>query len=542
MNFIRMSAVALAATLMSLALAQDASFRFNPAPANPTVTVRYFSGQFQGLELRLNGRLISTRSWPMPVSEGELTFSLPTAQLREGSNEVSVRLFDPSGRLVRERKASFPFQPIGPRLAEIVSPAAGANLQGAAELEVKLRENMGNVYVCFFVNDQFAALKNFPPYRYTWDTTRAANGWHEIEAWVVDEKNQTFKTGKVRVFVNNLNSTGSGTGLQPVLPATTLPENIQSPVVAPTTTLAAILTAPNFVRAHSTAQPAAMRVPAMGSSITTGARHMTPEIRLVLEAALPIISSALLARTDLQTAKLKASAVEEPKLMAPSVAPVVSPAKPTPKPNPAPVKPEPKPVTPKPAVAEVTKPAPAKPTAAQPTAPRPAPAKPTAAQRKTPKPAVAVATKTVTRPATPTRVALHSGTKVARGTKLAVSYQGAPIAFDVKPMTKAGIPVAPIRHIFNQAGGAVAWMGGPDRKVVAQGRGGEVVVKIGSRRATVNEREVTMDLAAFLKDGRAMIPLSFVRDALQVDVWYEPGTGRISITALPSRVAARNPS
>lgn len=509
------------------AWAQDASFRFNPAPDRPTVSVRYFGGPVKSLELLLNGRTVGLRSLPVPTSEGEITFSLPTAHVSEGLNDVEARLYSSDGRLLRSRKAGFNYASGKPKIVEVTAPQPGATVQGMVELKAKLNRDLGAAYVCFYVDGQFAAMKNFPPYEYKWDTSKAVNGWHEIEAWVVDEKNETYKTGRVRVLVANQGSEGVATGLQPVLPEAP-PIVVQptpaTPVVVPPATSPALRPsllleiATNAVRPVAP-KPGGMKLVAVDRSIPTGQRLITPPIPL----ALTIAPSAV------RPAAPAASALRSPS--AEPGKPVLGPVAPTTPGVPAGATTTPAAPAP-PKSAEVPKAPIAPPTATVGTAATALTAKsttPAGQKRVVPGPAPAVgAAKAVATATSP--VLVTRGTRVAPKSVSGVSVDGRAVAFDVEPEVENGIPVAPIRHILEQAGWSVFWQG--DAKQVRATEGAtELLVRIGDRTAKLNGRELSMELAAYVRSGRAMVPISFVQEALNATVAYDPATGHISITA-----------
>ncbi|HVF84786.1 MAG TPA: stalk domain-containing protein, partial [Abditibacteriaceae bacterium] len=86
--------------------------------------------------------------------------------------------------------------------------------------------------------------------------------------------------------------------------------------------------------------------------------------------------------------------------------------------------------------------------------------------------------------------------------------------------------VAPFRFLFEQQGGTIKWDAAHQRITAINGAQ-QVTLSIGSREATINDRKVMMDLAAFLLSGRTMVPIRFFEKALQAQVQWEPSTGRI---------------
>jgi len=113
---------------------------------------------------------------------------------------------------------------------------------------------------------------------------------------------------------------------------------------------------------------------------------------------------------------------------------------------------------------------------------------------------------------------------------LQVAFDGTQIAFDVAPRVEAGLPIAPFRQIFEHTGGQVDWVSG-SQVVHAVNHDREIVIRVGQRSATVNGESIQMDRAAFVERGRTIVPLSFVGKALDVDVKYDPATGRLQITS-----------
>lgn len=121
------------------------------------------------------------------------------------------------------------------------------------------------------------------------------------------------------------------------------------------------------------------------------------------------------------------------------------------------------------------------------------------------------------------------GTRLPDGV-YTITYAGEVVRFDVEPFVEAGIPLTPLRHLFEHAGAEVSWVHA-EKVAVASGQGvPEVWVKIGDVIARIGGRAVQLERAAFIKRGRVIIPLSFVRDALDVEVKYDRSTGHVLIT------------
>lgn len=95
------------------------------------------------------------------------------------------------------------------------------------------------------------------------------------------------------------------------------------------------------------------------------------------------------------------------------------------------------------------------------------------------------------------------------------------VAFpDEKPQINNGTTFVPLRFVSDKLGGALD-LKGKDITIVK----GERTIKltIGAKTATVNGKIVTLDEASFAKNGRTLVPLRFVSEALGENVkWDAP--------------------
>ncbi|NUQ71531.1 MAG: LysM peptidoglycan-binding domain-containing protein, partial [Chthonomonadales bacterium] len=108
-----------------------------------------------------------------------------------------------------------------------------------------------------------------------------------------------------------------------------------------------------------------------------------------------------------------------------------------------------------------------------------------------------------------------------------VAFDGVVLAFDVAPRVQAGIGLAPIRQIFEHTGGRLYWYPGKPGMVRAVNDTREIELRIGSPSAVVNNRMITLERSPFIESGRTLVPLTFVRDALEVNVQYDANSGRM---------------
>lgn len=187
----------------SFAITSDQQIKISRALNSPTLAVKYSGAHTALVELRLNGESFGTRTMDDAPTAGETTFSLDLLTLKDGDNEIEILLYDKDGHLLGTEKTTISTDQNTKGPIYLTTPAMGANVMGPVEITVGFGKDFKNSYVSFFVDNQFKSMMNFPPFTYNWDTTRESNGWHELEAWVVDDTSSTFKTRKVRVFVNN---------------------------------------------------------------------------------------------------------------------------------------------------------------------------------------------------------------------------------------------------------------------------------------------------------------------------------------------------
>lgn len=100
------------------------------------------------------------------------------------------------------------------------------------------------------------------------------------------------------------------------------------------------------------------------------------------------------------------------------------------------------------------------------------------------------------------------------------------VEFDVQPVIKSGIAIAPLRQIIEHTGGMVMWLPA-SRTVQATSGKQSIEVQIGSRRAKVNAQIVLMDRPASLEAGRTMVPVRFLQTALNLKALYDPAKGMV---------------
>ncbi|MBC8138199.1 MAG: hypothetical protein H8F28_20155 [Fibrella sp.] len=509
--------------------------RFKTLTNSPVVTA----------ELWVDGVRWVRRDLDAPRRASVLSFLVDGSTLSAGAHTIVVKVLNAEGDVSSAKvnvvagsdEAAGEAAWGGPEV-RFVSPGNGKKIVGTVELLVDAKSRNGqNPYVSFYVDDKFKALNNYPPYTFVWDTTNETNGVHTITAsGYLDSANATT-TRTITVYVNNPGGNTVRMSEIPDLSAaksarkTTPGATVAKPLMIPLpNTVGTVIAAPKGdARITESAMPSLHAGDSLGLSATEAsasaaqsaapvsatpklpaftpapvARFATPKIPTVSTNAVPSVASepTLSVATgsvpdamDLGIEQLASIEIAAPKMS--SSTPRLS--------RPANIVATPM------RVASAT--------------PTPKAVVSLAA------PTVVVAKPVATNPRTSVSV---PKAKTARRTDamkpIQVAFDGERIAFDVAPHVEAGMPVAPFRQIFEHTGGRVSWSN-QTKTMRATNSNREIVIGVGSKSATVNGAKVSMDRAAVLDRGRTVVPLNFVGKALDVNVQYDPVTGRLSITS-----------
>jgi hypothetical protein len=102
-----------------------------------------------------------------------------------------------------------------------------------------------------------------------------------------------------------------------------------------------------------------------------------------------------------------------------------------------------------------------------------------------------------------------------------VYIDGQAVTFDMPPTMMQGRVLVPLRGIFERLGATVDY--DPRTQHIVAIRGAQTVeLTIGSRQARVNEAPTLLDVPALAINGRTMVPLRFISEALGATVqWAE---------------------
>ncbi len=441
----------------------------------PVITVKVQGTGANLAELRINGESVGTRTLDPSDKLSELNFNVDLTNLSDGDNKIEVRLFDEDGRLLGTEVSNISVDAGLNSPVEVAFPKNGATLQGLVELRLNLKREMVKPMVSFMINGQWKAVRNFTPYTYVWDTEGVENGWHEVQIWVVDASQTTFKSRKVRVFVNN---PGGRT------------DRILTPSVDmnPIAHVAAMTPAMPKVRSMSVGYAMTMAKPAISTITKVSSKPMVTGTRALLPTGKRVVM--------VKTAGPKVNA-PKPTAVGKTLPKVTAKATPV-------VKPVPKTTAVKPIVAK-TPTISIRPTGSKPVGVKTAPVK-------------AIQSVTITK-----------GTRLPNNSAIKMVYNGSLLTSDVPAFITSGIPVAPFRHLVEKEGGKLSWFAA-EKRVQATGLGDMIELRIGSDKVLVGDKQLRMEVEAFIRKGRTIVPMSFLTEALKVKIDYDPKTGHVLIT------------
>ena len=454
----------------SFAFMLDTNIVIERALNSPTLTVKYDGANAALVELRINGASLATKSVSASANKGETTFALTVSDLKDGDNDVEVRLYDKTGKVIGSQKQKMTADQGNKGPVYITGPKQGASIQGITEIKLGFGKDLKNVWVSFFVDGDHKEITNTPPFAYAWDTQKESNGWHTVEAWAVDGDSNTFKSKQVRVFVNNPGGRTErhtlGTSEEAPVPAKTTPEP-KNPVKTPEV----VVPAKEPVKATKPVITKINNVKVVAPTVTKGIAPAT-----VLAAKISKMAPTSLARPvamgnqDMTPTGTRIAGV--------------------------------KPTTPTKVI----------PTAKVATAKN--------FGSKVPNYALEAAGKAIS---------IETGSRLRGVTSFNVLFNGSYVEFDVQPRVDDGIPMTPFRHLMEKSGGKVEWLKG-EKAVNATSEGKSIWFKVGDSMAKINNLPFTLELAPYIDRGRTIVPLSFMKDALDVNIQYDPATGHVLIT------------
>ena len=114
-------------------------------------------------------------------------------------------------------------------------------------------------------------------------------------------------------------------------------------------------------------------------------------------------------------------------------------------------------------------------------------------------------------------------------TAIKVELDGEVIRFDQGAVSVNGRTLVPMRKIFEELESTVQWTA--KTKTITANRGTKkITLVVGSKTATVNGQKITLDVAPQIINGRTLVPLRFISEALGAKVDWNNQTKTVHIT------------
>jgi hypothetical protein len=122
----------------------------------------------------------------------------------------------------------------------------------------------------------------------------------------------------------------------------------------------------------------------------------------------------------------------------------------------------------------------------------------------------------------------NRGDDIVEYRPISVTINGTPVVFDQYPVITGGRTMVPMRAIFEALETEVKWEVGKEM-VTATKDDTTIVVKVGSNLATVNGREIPLEVPALMLNNRTLVPVRFISESLGAEVDWIIKTQTVSI-------------
>lgn len=126
-----------------------------------------------------------------------------STKVANGTHEISAVATDAGGRSSAVAKVSVTVNNVAPVSVQLIAPPANATVGGSVPLAATVTGGTNPVTVSFKVDGTEVGTDSTAPYSITWDSTKVADGTHEISAIASDAGGVTSPVAKVSVTVKN---------------------------------------------------------------------------------------------------------------------------------------------------------------------------------------------------------------------------------------------------------------------------------------------------------------------------------------------------
>ncbi|MGE5675553.1 MAG: copper amine oxidase N-terminal domain-containing protein [Mycobacterium leprae] len=133
-------------------------------------------------------------------------------------------------------------------------------------------------------------------------------------------------------------------------------------------------------------------------------------------------------------------------------------------------------------------------------------------------------------PTQPPTQPVKTPAELSQSGEIRVMVDGQIIPFDVSPANVNGRILVPLRAIAEALGAKVEW--DPAAQVIALTKNGHVVrLSIGGEQAALDDQYFTLDVPPQIIGDRTMVPVRFISQALGATVNWDPGSRTVIITS-----------
>lgn len=113
--------------------------------------------------------------------------------------------------------------------------------------------------------------------------------------------------------------------------------------------------------------------------------------------------------------------------------------------------------------------------------------------------------------------------------KTKAEINGMPVILDVSPRIMNGRTMVPLRFVGEAMGAKIEWEG-TEQKITFTLYGKEIILRVGANTALVNGDTVALGTPPTIIDGRTLVPVRFVSENLGAKVEWEGMSQQITIT------------
>ncbi|WP_322923702.1 copper amine oxidase N-terminal domain-containing protein [Paenibacillus campi] len=128
---------------------------------------------------------------------------------------------------------------------------------------------------------------------------------------------------------------------------------------------------------------------------------------------------------------------------------------------------------------------------------------------------------------------VHIPYAVAATSTIQIMIDGTKLQTDQPAIMSGSRTMVPLRGVFEAMKTTVDWKQST-RTITASKNGSKVILPVGSKTATINGKTTTLDVPAKVINGRTMVPLRFVTEALGSKVDWNTSTQTVTITTADS--------